>query len=314
MLGRWKEIVVLWFQGKRFEDHALEISALGELEQFQKIVTMTAEELWRAVNPGRKNLPRHFEKRTQLYLRGSIKEGESTGLSLQARAEPRSKDLTKDLFDKEFEEVENAVNAVLEIYKTQENDEPLPYNLSQVTLQDYQKFGQTLRKDESIKLSKTSVLKPQYVEVTHRTRKRLSRFIEEKHEDQVDVKGEVLAANVREGYLQFQLWLDEKTPVTVKFSPEQEDQVTEALKNHRSVRLRVKGRGEFSPLGKLENIEGVTELNLQAAGEIPFDETARPIEDILMELASEVPEEEWDKLPKDGAKNLDHYLYGTPKE
>jgi len=64
-----------------------------------------------------------LEKRTQLYLRGSIKEGESTGLSLQARAEPRSKYLTKDLFDKEFEEIENAVNAVLEIYKTQENDE-----------------------------------------------------------------------------------------------------------------------------------------------------------------------------------------------
>lgn len=312
MLGRWKEIVVLWFQGKRFEDHALEISALGELEQFQKIVTETAEELWRAVNPGRKNLPRHFEKRTQLYLRGSIKEGESTGLSLQARAEPRSKDLTKDLFDKEFEEVENAVNAVLEIYKTQENDEPLPYNLSQVTLQDYQKFGQTLRKDESIKLSKTSVLKPQYVEVTHRTRKRLARFIEQKHEDQVDVSGEVKEADVRQN--RFQLWLDEKTCVTVKFSPEQEDQVTEALHKHRFVRVQVKGRGKRLPQGKLESVEEVSELNLQAVGEIQYDETARPIEDILMELASQVPEEEWDKLPKDGAKNLDHYLYGTPKE
>ncbi len=27
-----------------------------------------------------------------------------------------------------------------------------------------------------------------------------------------------------------------------------------------------------------------------------------------------IPEQEWDKLPRDAAKNIDHYLYGTPKE
>ncbi len=30
-------------------------------------------------------------------------------------------------------------------------------------------------------------------------------------------------------------------------------------------------------------------------------------------IAKEAPVSELDKLPKDGGKNLDHYLYGAPK-
>ena len=30
-------------------------------------------------------------------------------------------------------------------------------------------------------------------------------------------------------------------------------------------------------------------------------------------IQAEVPPEEWDKLPHDGAVNHDHYLYGAPK-
>jgi hypothetical protein len=30
-------------------------------------------------------------------------------------------------------------------------------------------------------------------------------------------------------------------------------------------------------------------------------------------IAKEAPASELDKLPKDGGKNLDHYLYGAPK-
>lgn len=31
-------------------------------------------------------------------------------------------------------------------------------------------------------------------------------------------------------------------------------------------------------------------------------------------IAREIPKEELDKLPRDGAKNHDHYLYGAPKK
>ena len=42
-------------------------------------------------------------------------------------------------------------------------------------------------------------------------------------------------------------------------------------------------------------------------------ENVRPIEEVLIELAKEIPQEEWDRLPDDLNDNLDHYLYGGPK-
>jgi hypothetical protein len=33
----------------------------------------------------------------------------------------------------------------------------------------------------------------------------------------------------------------------------------------------------------------------------------------VKEIQAQVPSEEWDKLPHDGAINHDHYLYGAPK-
>lgn len=42
-------------------------------------------------------------------------------------------------------------------------------------------------------------------------------------------------------------------------------------------------------------------------------ENSRPIWEIITELSSEIPMEEWAKLPADGAEQHDHYLYGSPK-
>jgi len=32
------------------------------------------------------------------------------------------------------------------------------------------------------------------------------------------------------------------------------------------------------------------------------------------DISAQVPREEWEKLPSDLSKNLDHYLYGSPKD
>jgi hypothetical protein len=41
--------------------------------------------------------------------------------------------------------------------------------------------------------------------------------------------------------------------------------------------------------------------------------TVRPLWEIAEEISSQVPLEEWEKLPDDGAEQHDHYLYGSPK-
>ncbi len=41
---------------------------------------------------------------------------------------------------------------------------------------------------------------------------------------------------------------------------------------------------------------------------------SRPIWEVIAEISSEIPDEEWAKLPTDGSVNHDHYLYGAPKK
>jgi hypothetical protein len=39
----------------------------------------------------------------------------------------------------------------------------------------------------------------------------------------------------------------------------------------------------------------------------------RPISEVIAEIMKDVPAEEFAKLPKDGASQVDHYVYGLPK-
>jgi hypothetical protein len=34
----------------------------------------------------------------------------------------------------------------------------------------------------------------------------------------------------------------------------------------------------------------------------------------IRDIVQDVPKEEWEKLPRDGSANIDHYLYGAPKK
>lgn len=43
-------------------------------------------------------------------------------------------------------------------------------------------------------------------------------------------------------------------------------------------------------------------------------QTPRPIWEVAKEIVSEYPENAWDGVPTDLARNLDHYLYGHPKK
>ena len=126
-----------------------------------------------------------------------------------------------------------------------------------------------------------------------------------------DLTGEVLEADLKQR--RFQLWTGISKHVSVSFRESEEDDVTTALKKHKLIRVRVKGRGEVAPNGELLEITQIEELSLLPAGEGVVANPERPIEEIIRELAAEVPQEEWDRLPRDLTDNLDHYIYGTPK-
>jgi len=303
MGGEWKEVGKLAFKGQRFHDHALDLSALTELSHFQRMIAQTAKALWKAAHPDRERLPKHFEERTRLCLR-RIEEGSAVAPLEVYIQEPEE----REFFEREPIEVNEAIDLAHKVLRAVESDEPLPQEFPKELLSDYGRWGNELGEDEAIEVIPIGKEPARF---TPASRSRLVAFVEVPHESQVDQIGEVLEADVRQR--RFQLWVDDKTGVTVDFSPEQEDQVTSALKDHRTRRLQVKGKGEFSSEGKLQRITEVVQLRFQPVGELQYDLTARPIEDVLAELAREIPQEEWKKLPEDLTDNLDHYIYGSPK-
>lgn len=54
--------------------------------------------------------------------------------------------------------------------------------------------------------------------------------------------------------------------------------------------------------------------NLQVGQERSPTSDTQPIWERIADISAQVPDEEWEKLPKDLSKNVDHYLYGSPKE
>jgi hypothetical protein len=303
MNGTWKEVACLRFQGERFRDHALDLTALTELSQFQKLVAETAKELWRAENPDKKNLPKRFEDRTRLCLR-EIRDGSAVA-PLEVYLEGGEQ---TDLLETPTE-VERAVSLTYDVFDALDKGRQFPDTFPRNLIPEYVKLGKNLEPGHSIEFSSNG--KPP-ARVSPQMREKWEIYHDEPYEDIVDLAGEVLEVDIHKG--KFQLWLDDgSTKVDAQFNEQQEEDVTTALKEHRSLRLRVTGRGEFNALGKPLRVTEVDHLAISSAEEEEFDATARPIEDILAELASEVPEEEWDSLPKDLNENLDHYLYGTPK-
>jgi hypothetical protein len=50
-----------------------------------------------------------------------------------------------------------------------------------------------------------------------------------------------------------------------------------------------------------------------AASDEPSAQCHKPIWEVAEEIRKHIPAEEWAKLPADGAKQLNHYIYASPK-
>jgi len=132
-----------------------------------------------------------------------------------------------------------------------------------------------------------------------------------KTQDVVEVLGEIRAADLDGA--SFLLRSEDGTIIQGTFSPEQEATITDALRQHSSCRLRVRGIEEFQP-GEIRRVSDVELLAIEPAGEACYDEAARPVWEMIEEIGRSVPDEEWAKVPSDLSRNLDHYLYGAPRE
>ena len=86
---------------------------------------------------------------------------------------------------------------------------------------------------------------------------------------------------------------------------------TDLAPDERAAVERLLGR----PLERDETVEVVARKETAGAtvGPDERDSDARPIWEVILDNMKDVPPEEFAKLPRDGASEHDHYLYGHPK-
>jgi len=58
----------------------------------------------------------------------------------------------------------------------------------------------------------------------------------------------------------------------------------------------------------------LVERPVSGAGRAGAEASVAPIWEAAAEMGRTVPEEEWAAVPPDLSRNLDHYLYGAPRE
>jgi hypothetical protein len=300
-----RQLVMHTFKGKRFEDHGLDLDVLPELYAYKELLVSAAKELWRRHHPDRQRLPKHFEDSLCLKFY-QLTEG-SVAVPIFREMEVASQ---TEMFEfQQPDELDEAVLLVTEGVEAANSGRPLPDALPKNIIPLFENYGKTLREDESIELQpQNNPLKASY---TTKSRERLLKFCAEGYADTIDFVGEVRAVDLSG---KFELRLPDGAKIPARFSPEQEGVITEALCDHNSRRLRVKGKADFYPDSRVKAITTISELTIQSGTELPFDPNARPVWEIIEEIGASVPPEDWAKVPPDAARNLDHYLYGAERK
>ena len=74
----------------------------------------------------------------------------------------------------------------------------------------------------------------------------------------------------------------------------------------------LKARAQAHGVSAEQNVQQVIDRDLDEGLAVePHD--SRPVWEVISEIMKDVPDEVFDRLPKDGASQVDHYIYGLPK-
>jgi hypothetical protein len=294
------------FKGGRFDDHGIDIDVLPELTAYKELLVETAKEIWRRRHPRRVRLPRNFEESLSLKFY-NVEPSGSAAIPLMRVVEDSPSHLP---FQLNPDELDEAVDLIADTIRAVANDELLPEEFPKNVMPLFESYGKTLRPDEVFEL--VTARRARSAQYSARERFKLVELAQAEYEDAVDLVGEIRAADLDGA--SFSLRCEDETKVQGKFSPEQEATITDALRQHSTCRLRVKGIAKFQPGGRIKRVLNVELLAIQPTGEAQYDETAGSVWDMIEDISRSVTDEEWAKVPTDLSKNLDHYLYSAVLE
>lgn len=294
-----REVVRLCFKGGPYSEHVLDASALEAIVEFQEIVSDLAEATWKRKNPDRKKVPKSLRDSTRLVFRRIETGSAIVPLEMAAEFQRQSPLLLENTCD-----LTEAIDIAYNTFVAANSNERLPTGVPKNMLSKFAGVGKKLPNGVEMQLALPGA---EMTPVSQTARQRFESLSVNNYQDSVQITGRVLEADVRKRH--FQIWMDANTKVVVQFNEEQEDQVTTALKEHVSMRLRVSGKGEFNSEGKLHRVLNVEHLQL-LSNEAEFDSKAPSIQKAIPDIFSDVSDSEWERLPSDLSHRHDFYLYG----
>lgn len=294
------DLASLRFEGERFAGNALDVDCVQELVAYRNIILECAKELWKRKHPDRVRLPNGFEDGFRLQF-DRINPG-SVVVPLRRVVPDEQSALDWGNLD-EFDEAAELVDAAI---AAANDDFLLPAALPAGVVPLFKEFGKTLRPDEVLFThARHGKVEAAY---TATARKRLAEWVGPSYEDAIDVVGEVSMANVRGT---FSLTVHQSGAiVNGRFSSAQEERVLEALRNHRTARLRVTGIGEFDVSDRtLRRFARIDDVRFAATEEIAYVKNVQPIWEQMAALGESASEGTWDKVPTDLSARIDDLIY-----
>jgi hypothetical protein len=72
-------------------------------------------------------------------------------------------------------------------------------------------------------------------------------------------------------------------------------------------------RAQAQGVSAEQYVQRILDRDLEQQASTSVDTAARPIWETITDLMKDVPDEVFERLPKDGASQVDHYIYGLPK-
>jgi hypothetical protein len=292
------ELASLRFEGRRFENHALDVECTRELIAYRTLVLECAKELWRMSNPNRIRMPKGFDEGFRLEF-DRVESG-STVLPLRRVRELAQGELDlDDHFDDAAALIDAAITAA-------DSDDLLPERLPSNVIPLFHDFGRSLREDEV--LFTKARRSDQEAPYSAKARATLAEWIGPTYEDKVDLVGEVRMANLGPGAFRLQL-AGSGALVEGRFDANHEALVLDALKNHQSARLRVKGTAEFATRDRqIRRFMRIEHVSAAAAEGDVFDESAPPIWEQLAAIGAQAPAGTWNAVPDDLSMRTDEVV------
>ena len=288
------EVLTVTFAGGVYDSQTLDEPALEEVLKVMQAVTLTAQSLWRASHPLRRRLPRGYGQNLQLGIR-EIRASSTAPVLVRAGAQMEPQMLDDDLT--------TAAKFICRSFRNSRNGKQFPAELTDELCSVYGTLGTKLPEDCTMGLSAEG---RELVRVDGLARQSFLERLPGVASSPVEVSGRVLAADVHRR--RFQLWLDSTLYVEAPFTYEQERRITEALRSHDFMKLRVRGHGFVHRNGDIERIDRVDEVEEVGLEQGSFDPEASTIDELIASAFAGVREKDWASLPADLSARHDEYL------